>query len=187
MWRRRTLQPVVALAQGGLCLALALGIALMVVLPRVDRWQDLGPTIDDVAKVNRDLPIALYQPDETIVGQLTWHAGLTLEEVSTTDAANALAKRSPTILLLAKLDSDRLPPGLRLRLIHWVIATGWMRLAPGPQAGDGDRGEELVAAGWTCVGRLEIPAGRRYGLFSRRDSPLMQIPLVPAAPPAKSP
>jgi hypothetical protein len=73
----------------------------------------------------------------------------------------------PAARLLAKLNSDRMPPALRDKLAALAKAFG-IKPPRDSATTDGPRAEALAAAGFECVGRIGVPGGRRYGLFAIR-------------------
>lgn len=161
-----------ALALTGLSLLMALVVTLIRVVPVVNSWQDLSPTIRQIAILSSSHSIVLYRPDETITSQLDWHAGLRLPSVVDSTGATAFAHQDDQVLMLVKLTSDRVTETMRSKLEMLARTTHLRFLRPKPSAGDGLFASELAQSGWICWQRLEIPAGRRYGLFCRMGSPL---------------
>ncbi len=161
-----------ALGLAGLGLFMALVITLARVVPGFNASQDLSPTVQQIAALSKDHSLVIYRPDETILSQLDWHAGLRLLTATDTTSAADFAQRDARTLMLVKLSSDRVTAPMRCRLQKLAAFTHLRFLEPKPAAGDGLFAAELVQSGWVCWQRLEIPAGRRYGIFGRADSPL---------------
>ncbi|HVN75708.1 MAG TPA: glycosyltransferase family 39 protein [Thermoanaerobaculaceae bacterium] len=77
------------------------------VFPVIDRAQDLAPVVRATAEVAAHHPVALWQPDETIVAAMDYEAGLTPRRI--TDAAEAAATlaASPDLHLLAEATASK--------------------------------------------------------------------------------
>ena len=154
----------------GLGLLASLLFTLARAVPRLNPWQDLSPTVAEVVAINKTYPVVLYRPDETITAQLDWHGGLRLPNARDPSSAATYVQRDSRTLLLVKLTSDQVTEEMRRRLQRLAQATHLRFLQPKPVAGDGSIATEVAQAGWVCWRRLEIPAGRRYGLFRRGDA-----------------
>jgi len=164
-WRRQ--QWAGALGWTGGALWLMVLTVLATLTPQINRWQDAAVVVQRVAKVAAQSTVVLFQPDETIIAQLDWHVHLRLVAIDDAGEARRYIQQHPTALLLAKLNSDRLPPGPLAKLTTLAKALG-LNLRPRAALTDGPKAEELVAVGFDCVERFGVPAGRRYGLFAGR-------------------
>lgn len=108
-----------ALATAVLALDVAMLVAGTGVFPVIDRWQDLTPTIRQVAQVVQTRPVILYMPDETITANLSYSADLRLPRVDDVAAAQAALRADPQALLLVRVRSagdpaDLLAAGLQI-------------------------------------------------------------------------
>ena len=93
---------------------LAVNVAVLVVwrgiFPLIDRWQDLGPTMHQVAEIAQTRPLSVYQPDETIIANLDYQAQLRLPAVADPEAAKAAVIAEPQRWLLVRADRGDLAP-----------------------------------------------------------------------------
>lgn len=155
VWRQAKQGRIAAsLAGAALITALSVPALAPVVVPLVNRAQNLRP----VALMARDgaggRPLALWQPDETIIAVMDFELGLTPPSLRTEEAVAASLTEHPELALLAKLDAR---PG-RARE-SWAV---WRRL-----------GLEVLART-----DLPEPGGRKYVLLGR---PVGSVP--PERPP----
>lgn len=157
-WRQAKQGLIVeSLAAAALIAVLGVPALAPLVVPLVNRAQNLRP----VAVMARDCagarPLALWQPDETIVAVTDFELGLTPPTVRTEEAAAASLVERPGLVMLARLDT-------RPRRAEASSAT-WARLG-------------LVEMART---ELPQPGGRTYVLLGR---PLEDVP--PEHPPPGS-
>lgn len=164
-WRQQ--QWAGALGWTGGALWIALLAALAIGIPQVNPWQDQTIITHRVAQTAVQTPVLLFQPDETIVAQLDWHVQLRLTAVEDAAAARQIAAAHPATLFLAKINSDRLPSAFRDKLAQLVRPFGG-KIRERTATSEGPKADALQAAGFECVERIGVPAGRRYGLFRLR-------------------
>jgi len=142
--------------------AVAFGATALVVLPVIDRWQDLGLLAQ---RIQRDCPageLAVLDPDETTIAMLDHRLRTAFTALSPPphESARAVADwfraHGAQACLLVLLPGHA--PGDVSRLIG--------RWYPLESPGDG-AAAALAAAGSARIGiRYELPQGRRYALMS---------------------
>ena len=169
-WRRQQWGGALGWTGGALWLAM---LSVLTIAPLVNPWQDATLIARNVSRVAAHAPVVLFQPDETIIAQLDWHVHLRLAAVDGADEAQRQVREHPATLFLAKLNSDRIPPALQEKLGRLAKSLG-LSLRPHTATADGPKAEALVAAGFECVERIGVPAGRRYGLFAW-PAPVAQV------------
>jgi 4-amino-4-deoxy-L-arabinose transferase len=162
-----------ALIWTGGALWLVLVVAMTIGSSQLNPWQDETIIAQHVSRLATQTPVVLFQPDETIVAQLDWHLPLRLPAVDGPDEARRYLREHPAAQFLARLSSDRMPPAMHDKLARLAGALG-IKLRELPPSVDGPKAEALTAAGFECVDRFGVPAGRRYGLFALR------APVAPA-------
>jgi 4-amino-4-deoxy-L-arabinose transferase-like glycosyltransferase len=110
-----------SLARATLCLVVAWSCGAPLAFPVVDRAEDLAP----VARVAHDVaaahPLALWQPDETIIGTLDHFVALDPSALQTTGEVKARLAASPDVRLLARATGGH---GTPQRLAALMAATG---------------------------------------------------------------
>ncbi len=112
------------------------------VFPVIDRAQDIAPVARAAAVVAAEHPIALWRPDETIIGVMDLVASLTPPRVTTLEGLHRLQEKTPGLRLVAE-------------------AT--------PSKGKSRALAELEAAsGFTVQQRIELPrpGGRTYVILA---------------------
>ena len=102
-----------ALCTAMLALNLTLLVAWYGLFPLVDRWQDLTPTVTRVAALTAHQTIVLWQPDETIVANLDYLAGLRLPSVTESVQLHDWSAREPKLLVLVRLHKGAADPLLQ--------------------------------------------------------------------------
>jgi 4-amino-4-deoxy-L-arabinose transferase-like glycosyltransferase len=95
---------VAALATSVLALNVAVLVAWRALFPVIDRWQDLTPTMHQVAEIAQGRPLSVYQPDETIIANLDYLAHLRLPAVLDAEAAKTALLAEPQRWLLVRTD-----------------------------------------------------------------------------------
>ena len=162
--------------------AAALCLAALVVLPIIDRWQDL-PTL--ARRIHVDTArerLALLNPDETTIAMLDFRLGTPftiLSSAADAGAAHSAAAARDAATPAAEISAQQLVtdwfgsegPAARVLVLLPGHAPGavtqWLgRFLPSaPADGDGVAGA-LVATGTAAlVQRYELPQGRRYALL----------------------
>ncbi|HEV2229649.1 MAG TPA: glycosyltransferase family 39 protein [Steroidobacteraceae bacterium] len=142
--------------------ALALCLAARLILPVVDRWQDLPALAARIHSDTAQRPLALLDPDETTIAMLDHGLAtrFTVLASGTTGARGALdgwfaahGKAARVLVLL---------PGHASGALTELLA----RLHPLPAPGDGVAGTLTAAGAAALVARYELPQGRRYALLA---------------------
>ena len=152
--------------------AAAFCLAALIVLPVIDRWQDLPALAQRIHADTAHERLALLDPDETTIAMLDRGLRTPFTLLSSTDAAGgAGAPASPQHLVTGWFTTE----GSRARVL--VLLPGH---APGPvsrrlarflpRTARGDESDGLAGAliadgSATLVGRYELPQGRRYALL----------------------
>ena len=148
---RRTLASFLASA---FIAALSVPALAPLVVPMMNRAQDLRPVAAGAVELAACRPLALWQPDETIIAVMDFEAGLTPLVVRTPEAAaSTLAAHADTVFL-AKVDSRP------------------------DQAVESNR--SWAALGLETIARIELPepGGRKYLVLGRpAHVPLLEAPL----------
>lgn len=142
--------------------ALALCLAARLVLPVVDRWQDLSALAARIHSDTASQALALLDPDETTIAMLD-HGLTTRFTVLASGGAGARGAlegwfaahgREARVLVLL--------PGHASGAV-----TGFLtRLYPLPAPGDGVAATLTAAGAAALVARYELPQGRRYALLA---------------------
>ena len=161
--------------------ALPLCLAALVVLPVIDRWQDLPALARRIHADTAQTPLALLDADETTIAVLDH--GLRTRFTLLTSAADRIGPRSPDSARTAPASGAAGPA--EQRLAGWFSTQGpnarvlvllpghapgavtrWLaRFLPSVPAGDGLAGELTATGSATLVRRYELPQGRRYALL----------------------
>ena len=144
--------------------ALAVCLAARVILPVVDRWQDLPALAARIHADTAQQPLALLDPDETTLAMLDHGFGADFTILTTSRAgtpqdavAGWFAVHGAGARVLALL------PGHASGPVTELLARTF---GPPAAPGDGLAGT-LVAAGVARLGqRYELPQGRRYALLA---------------------
>jgi 4-amino-4-deoxy-L-arabinose transferase-like glycosyltransferase len=144
--------------------AAALCLAAFVVLPIIDRWQDLPALARRIHADAAHEPLALLDPDETTIAMLD-HGLWTRFTVLSTAASDSRSApqvvthwfhtAGPEARVLVLLPGHA--PGA---LSHWLA-----RFLPRAAEGDGTAGALTAAGAAALVQRYELPQGRRYALL----------------------
>ncbi len=142
--------------------ALALCLAARLILPVVDRWQDLPALAARIHSDTAQQALALLDPDETTIAMLD-HGLATRFTVLASGGADprgalegwfAAHGREARVLVLL--------PGHASGAVSEFLA----RLYPLPAPGDGVAGTLTAAGAAALVARYELPQGRRYALLA---------------------
>ena len=141
--------------------AVALCLAARLILPVVDRWQDLPALAARIRSDTTQQPLALLDPDETTLAMLD-HGLATPFTVLASGASGPrstvsgwFAAHGPAARVLVLL------PGHASGALTEFLA----RLHPTPVPRDGVAGALAAAGAATLVARYELPQGRRYALL----------------------
>jgi len=142
--------------------AVALCLAARLILPVVDRWQDLPALAARIHSDTAQQPLALLDPDETTVAMLDHGLATSFTAlVSGTAGPRAAVTgwfaahgREARVLVLL--------PGHAGGALTELVA----RLHPTPAPGDGAAGALAAAGAAVLVARYELPQGRRYALLA---------------------
>ncbi len=112
------------------------------VFPVIDRAQDIDPVARAAARVAAEHPIALWRPDETIIGVMDLVASLTPPRVTTLAELRRLQEATPGLRLLAEATPSKGKSGALAEL--------------------------LAASGFTVQQRIVLPApgGRTYVILA---------------------
>jgi len=146
--------------------AAALCVAAIVVLPVIDRWQDLPGLAWRIHADTAHERLALLDPDETTIAMLDFRLQTPFTILTTADAGDPGSKQQ----LVADWFRDEGPAPRVLVLLPGHApgnVTLWLgRFLPrAPADGDG-AAAALVASGTAVlVQRYELPQGRRYALL----------------------
>lgn len=142
--------------------ALALCLAARMILPVIDRWQDLPALAARIHSDTAQQPLALLDPDETTIAMLD-HGLATSFTVLASGAAGPraavsgwFAAHGPAARVLVLL------PGHASGTLTEFLA----RLHAMPAPGDGVAGALATAGTAALVARYELPQGRRYALLA---------------------
>ena len=142
--------------------ALALCLAARLMLPVVDRWQDLPALAARIHSDTAQQPLALLDPDETTIAMLD-HGLATRFTVLASGAPGprgtvsgwfAAHGQSARVLVLL--------PGHASGALTEFLG----RFHPLPAPGDGVAGALTAAGAAALVARYELPQGRRYALLA---------------------
>jgi 4-amino-4-deoxy-L-arabinose transferase-like glycosyltransferase len=142
--------------------AVALCLAARMILPVVDRWQDLPALAARIHADTTQQPLALLDPDETTIAMLD-HGLATPFTVLASGSGGPrgavggwFAAHGPASRVLVLL------PGHASGALTEFLA----RLHPTPAPGDGVAGALTAAGAAALVARYELPQGRRYALLA---------------------
>jgi len=143
--------------------AAALSLTAPVVLPIIDRWQDLPALARRIHADTAHEPLALLDPDETTIAVLDRGLRTPFTILSTASGA----ARAPQ-LVAGWFRTEG--PAARVLVLLPGHAPGALthrlgRFLPGARAGDGLAGELTAAGSAALVQRYELPQGRRYALL----------------------
>jgi 4-amino-4-deoxy-L-arabinose transferase-like glycosyltransferase len=142
--------------------ALALCLAARLILPVVDRWQDLSSLAARIHADTGQQSLALLDPDETTLAMLDhgFAASSTVLASSATGPRGAVdgwfAAHGKTARVLVLL------PGHARGALTELLA----RLYPFAAPGDGVAATLTAAGAAALVARYELPQGRRYALLA---------------------
>lgn len=101
--QQRRMAWIGSLASSMLALNVALLVAWIGAFPVIDRWQDLTPTIRQVSQIVQSRPMVIYQPDETILANLSYLADLRLTRIDQADDARAWLLSEPRGVMLVRV------------------------------------------------------------------------------------
>jgi 4-amino-4-deoxy-L-arabinose transferase-like glycosyltransferase len=142
--------------------AVALCLAARMILPVVDRWQDLPALAAHIHADTTQQPLALLDPDETTIAMLD-HGLATPFTVLASGSGGPrgavggwFAAHGPASRVLVLL------PGHASGALTEFLA----RLHPTPAPGDGVAGALTATGAAALVARYELPQGRRYALLA---------------------
>ncbi|HVH84057.1 MAG TPA: hypothetical protein VM713_07060, partial [Steroidobacteraceae bacterium] len=142
--------------------AVALCLAARLIMPVVDRWQDLGSLAARIHSDTAPRSLALLDPDETTIAMLD-HGSATPLTILASGAAGpgdavagwfATGGAAARVLVLL--------PGHASGPVTELLA----RLHPLPAPGDGIATSLTAAGAAALVARYELPQGRRYALLA---------------------
>ncbi|HYB64691.1 MAG TPA: glycosyltransferase family 39 protein [Steroidobacteraceae bacterium] len=142
--------------------AVALCLAARLILPVVDRWQDLPALAARIHSDTAQQPLALLDPDETTIAMLDHGLATSFTALASGTAGPRAAVtgwfaahgREARVLVLL--------PGHAGGALTELVA----RLHPTPAPGDGAAGALAAAGAAVLVARYELPQGRRYALLA---------------------
>lgn len=141
--------------------ALALTISGVLVLPVVDRWQDLGGLAQRIERDAAGGELAVLNPDETTIAMLDYRSRTPYAALAArpTEAPRAISEwlqaRDGQAHVLVMLPGHA-PGAITEFIARWVSIT-----APN----DGIAGNLKAADPVHITGRYELPQGRRYALL----------------------
>jgi 4-amino-4-deoxy-L-arabinose transferase-like glycosyltransferase len=142
--------------------AVALCLAARMILPVVDRWQDLPALAARIHSDTAQQPLALLDPDETTIAMLD-HGLATPFTVLASGTAGArgavvgwFAAHGPAARVLVLI------PGHASGALTEYMA----RLHPASAPGDGVAGALTGAGAAALAARYDLPQGRRYALLA---------------------
>jgi 4-amino-4-deoxy-L-arabinose transferase-like glycosyltransferase len=136
-----------------------------VLLPAMDRWQDLSAVVQDVERDVGPRRLVLYRPDETtlaIIDRFT-HGSRTATSANTVDDAKRLFDDGGDTEAMLVLLRGHASGALEQRLRSWGI-----RLPATPSSPELD--ELATTLGLRAEYVYEVPMGRRYALLARRQN-----------------
>ena len=142
--------------------ALALCCAARLILPVVDRWQDLPALAARIHADTAQQPLALLDPDETTIAMLDHGLRTPFTALA---SGGATAGRAVQGWFAAHGSAARvlvLLPGHARGAVTELLA----RLHPLPAPGDGVAGTLTAGGAAALVARYELPQGRRYALLA---------------------
>ena len=146
--------------------AAALCVAAIVVLPVIDRWQDLPGLAWRIHADTAHERLALLDPDETTIAMLDFRLQTPFTILTTADAGDPGSKQQ----LVADWFRDEGPAARVLVLLPGHApgnVTLWLgRFLPrAPADGDGVAAALIANGTAVLVQRYELPQGRRYALL----------------------
>lgn len=141
--------------------AAALSVTALLVLPVIDRWQDLPGLALRIHDDTVHQPLALLDPDETTIAMLD--RGLATPFITLTSGSVTVQQvvagwfraRGPHARVLVLLPGHAPGP-----LTDWLA-----RFHPIAPAGEGESGDLIAMGTAALVTRYELPQGRRYALL----------------------
>ena len=104
LWQQRRGAHAAALVTTVLALDLMLLVAWCGVFPLIDRWQNLSPSMARVASWAENRPLAVWQPDETIVANLDYLADLRPVGFTSAERLQEFAGHEPRLVVLARFE-----------------------------------------------------------------------------------
>jgi 4-amino-4-deoxy-L-arabinose transferase len=137
-------------------------LAARLIVPVVDRWQDLPALAARIHADTAQQPLALLDPDETTIAMLD-HGGAhftVLASGAATPSATVgawFASQGPAARVLVLLPGHAGGP---------VTALLARLLRPAADPGDGAAGSVVAAGAASLALRYELPQGRRYALLA---------------------
>jgi hypothetical protein len=141
--------------------ALALALSGLLVLPVVDRWQDLGALARRIERDATGGALAVLNPDETTIAMLDYRARTRFTALA---APPAMAPRVTAEWLQARGGDAHvlvMLPGHAPGALSEFFGQ-WFSLRP---PDDGLAGSLEAAGSAHITGRYELPQGRRYALL----------------------
>lgn len=160
--------------------AAALCLTALVVLPIIDRWQDLPALAERIHLDTTHERLALLEPDETTIAMLDFRLKTPFTILTAADAGAAHGAAAPrgaaapapeisTQQLVAGWFRNEGPAARVLVLLPGHApgpVTPWLeRFQRRPADGDGVAGALIAAGAAALVQRYELPHGRRYALL----------------------
>ena len=152
--------------------AAAFCLAALIVLPVIDRWQDLPSLAQRIHADTAHERLALLDPDETTIAMLDRGLKTPFTILSSTDAVRGAGAPAGPQQLVAGWFSTAgsgarvlvLLPGHAPGPVTLRLARFLRRGARGDE-GDGLAGALIADGSATLAGRYELPQGRRYALL----------------------
>jgi len=148
--------------------AVAFCLAALVVLPVIDRWQDLPALARRIHADTAHQRLALLNPDETTIAMLDFRLTTPFTTLTTaTDTGGAEVSAQQTVAGWFEHEG----PAARVLVLLPGHAPGpvtlWLGrfLRSAPASGDGVAGALLASGTAALVQRYELPQGRRYALL----------------------
>lgn len=176
---QRAGDPLRSLAWTYSAYAAALCLAAAVVLPIIDRWQNLPALAQRIHADTAHQPLALLDPDETTIAVLDRGLRTPFTILSTAaspilppggesagESESGLGRAQQLVAGWFRTEG----PAARVLVLLPGHASGALtyrlgRFLPGARAGDGLAGELTAAGSAVLVQRYELPQGRRYALL----------------------
>ena len=155
--------------------AAPLCIAALIVLPIVDRWQDLPELARRIHADTAHAPLALLDPDETTIAMLDFRLKTPFTILRSSDAARgtgaAGAEASAQQLVAGWFETEGHGARVLVLLPGHAPGTVTLRLrrllprAARDAGGDGIAGPLIAEGSAVLAQRYELPQGRRYALL----------------------
>ena len=142
--------------------AVALCLAARLILPVVDRWQDLPALAARLHSDTAQQPLALLDPDETTIAMLDHGLATPFTVLASGEAGPRSAVTGWFAAHGAAARVLVLLPGHASGALTEFLA----RLHPLPAPGDGVAGALAAAGAAALAARYELPQGRRYALLA---------------------